>query len=73
MSSIIGRLDYPRDWPPQFPSDLKRIQSAVYDSRGVKLIEEESQSFWEEVSDPDGWTTPGYNAEIVSAYDRIAG
>lgn len=71
VSRIFELLGGPRDFPPPFPLDVGRIQAVVARERGICLSDAEAQSFWEEASDPDGWVSPGGDAEIVEAFDRL--
>lgn len=69
MSKVINQMGPPRDWPPLFPDDIKRIQIALM-AIGVDLTASEAQSFWEEISDPDGWRSPVDDEEVTDAYRR---
>lgn len=69
IKSLIDICGDPRDWPPEFPDDVALIVSVLADF-DIQVTSKEAQSFWEEVSDPDGWTSPE-KEDIYPAYKRI--
>ena len=68
-SAVLKQFGNPRDWPPPFPDDVERIRGALA-AMNVAMSDTEIQTFWEEVSDPDGWRSPVDDAEVQDAYQH---